>query len=183
VAPRVHAVVKWLAGHGASRHDIGRIVAELNDRWCTERCPSSSLACGRGPCVAASLQWLAAGSEGRREQTLKTDQDNGLSTRTPSAPGRARGRLFHRLASGMTQALVSLGFPPCEGGFMASNRAGASRVGLAELLRVLDGDAASRAALGAPASSSTCGRSAAPSSGSRSDASGSRIAHRHTPCS
>ena len=32
LAPRVHAVVKWLATHGASAHDIGRIVAELNDR-------------------------------------------------------------------------------------------------------------------------------------------------------
>ena len=123
VAPRVHAVVKWLATHGASAHDIGRIVAELNDRL-VHRALSVVLAAlaAEGHEPPLPYTWLAAGSEGRREQTLKTDQDNGLVYQDPppdlAAPAAA---FFERLASGMPEALVSLGFPPCEGGFMASN--------------------------------------------------------------
>ena len=123
LAPRVHAVVKWLATHGASAHDIGRIVAELNDRL-VHRALSVLLAAlaAEGHEPPLPYTWLAAGSEGRREQTLKTDQDNGLVYQDPppdlAAPAAA---FFNRLASDMTRALVSLGFPACEGGFMASN--------------------------------------------------------------
>jgi CBS domain-containing protein len=124
-APRVHTVVKWLAGEGASAFDIGRIVAELNDRL-VRRTLSLMVARleaeghGRPPLPYA---WLAAGSEGRREQTLKTDQDNGLVYQDP-APELAAGAAayFGRLAAATGEALVRLGFPLCDGGFMASNR-------------------------------------------------------------
>jgi CBS domain-containing protein len=123
VAPRVHVVVKWLAEHGASTHDIGRIVAELNDRLVL-RALSAVLAglLAEGHEPPLPYTWLAAGSEGRREQTLKTDQDNGLVYQDPPRELAATAAIFFgRLASGMHEALVSLGFPPCEGGFMASN--------------------------------------------------------------
>jgi CBS domain-containing protein len=124
VAPRVHSVVKWLAEEGARAYDIGRIVAELNDRL-VRRALALSVASleaeGHGsPPVAYA--WLVAGSEGRREQTLKTDQDNGLLYEDPPrdlAP--AASAYFGRLAVAMGAALVRLGFPPCDGGFMASN--------------------------------------------------------------
>lgn len=41
---------------------------------------------GRAP---VAYSWLVAGSEGRREQTLKTDQDNGLVYRDPPAGAEA----------------------------------------------------------------------------------------------
>jgi CBS domain-containing protein len=66
--------------------------------------------------------WLAAGSEGRREQTLKTDQDNGLVyADPPRGLESAAAGYFGRLAGAMGEALVRLGFPRCEGGFMAAN--------------------------------------------------------------
>lgn len=122
-APRVVAVARRLLDGGASAHDVGRIVAELNDRL-VQRALAAALAAlaaeGREPPVRYT--WIAAGSEGRREQTLKTDQDNGLVYEDPppalAAPAAA---FFERLASDMGRALASLGFPPCEGGFMASN--------------------------------------------------------------
>ena len=58
---------------------------------------------GRPPCPFA---WLAAGSEGRREQTLKTDQDNGLVYRDPPADlEAAAAAYFERLAAAMGETL------------------------------------------------------------------------------
>ena len=66
--------------------------------------------------------WLAFGSEARREQTLRTDQDNGLVYADPPAELAPRaGAYYARLAADAIRALISLGFPPCQGDFMASN--------------------------------------------------------------
>jgi CBS domain-containing protein len=124
VASRVPAVVRWLAGGGAGAAETGRLVAELNDRLVRRALDlvlSATEAAGGGwPPVP--FAWLAAGSEGRREQTLKTDQDNGLVYRDPPADQEAAAAAyFERLATRMGRMLNRLGFPPCAGGFMASN--------------------------------------------------------------
>jgi CBS domain-containing protein len=123
-APRVQGVVKWLAEAGAGAFDIGRIVAELNDRLvgrALELVQAGLEAQGHGR-APLPFSWLVAGSEGRREQTLKTDQDNGLVYADPSPALReAAADYFARLAGAMGETLIRLGFPPCPGGFMASN--------------------------------------------------------------
>jgi CBS domain-containing protein len=124
IAPRSQGVVEWLAGAGAGALDIGRIVAELNDRLVRRALQFVVTALEEGGHGRPPLpfSWIAAGSEGRREQTLKTDQDNGLVYADPPAAAReAAGRYFTHLASAMGQALARLGFPPCPGDFMASN--------------------------------------------------------------
>lgn len=124
VASRVPSVVRWLAAGGAGAAETGRLVAELNDRLVRRALDlvlSATEAAGGGR-PPAPFTWLAAGSEGRREQTLKTDQDNGLVYRDPPADQEAAAAAyFERLATRMGQALSRLGFPPCAGGFMASN--------------------------------------------------------------
>lgn len=120
---RIQGVVKWLSDGGAGPFQIGRIVAELNDRLVRRTVEIIEAALERGghgrPPVPYS--WIAAGSEGRREQTLKTDQDNGLVYEDPPGPLReAAAAYFGRLASEAGAALVRIGFPPCPGGFMAS---------------------------------------------------------------
>jgi CBS domain-containing protein len=124
LAPRVASVVRWLAGGGAGAAEIGRLVAELNDRLVRRALDlvlSATEAAGHGR-PPVPFTWLAAGSEGRREQTLKTDQDNGLVYRDPPAGQEATAATyFEQLATRMGQALSRLGFPPCAGGFMASN--------------------------------------------------------------
>ena len=123
-SPRLHEVVRWLAGGGAGAFDIGRIVAELNDRLVRRAITliEATLAAegaGRPP---IAYSWLAAGSEGRREQTLKTDQDNGLVYDDPPPSLAAAAEVyFRRLATAAGAALVRLGFPLCPGGYMASN--------------------------------------------------------------
>lgn len=66
--------------------------------------------------------WLGLGSEGRLEQTLATDQDNGLVF-SASDDGEARElrELFLPFARAVNQALAQCGFPLCDGEVMAGN--------------------------------------------------------------
>jgi CBS domain-containing protein len=59
---------------------------------------------------------LVLGSEGRREQILKTDQDNALVI----ADGFEWDGLPDAMAA-FSQALARIGYPPCPGGVMVSN--------------------------------------------------------------
>ncbi len=56
------------------------------------------------------------GSEGRREQVLKTDQDNALLLRDGVDPASTA-----EVASRFSEALSALGYPPCPGNIMLSN--------------------------------------------------------------
>lgn len=58
---------------------------------------------------------IVMGSEGRSEQIAKTDQDNGLLLRDGYAhPG------LEAVTQAFTDALLSMGYPPCPGGIMLS---------------------------------------------------------------
>lgn len=68
------------------------------------------------------LCWMALGSEGRFEQTLKTDQDNALIFTVP--PGMTADQVRAQLlpaAERINAALDLCGFPLCKGQVMASN--------------------------------------------------------------
>ncbi len=66
--------------------------------------------------------WLGLGSEGRLEQTLATDQDNGLIF-SASDDGEARDlrELFLPFARAVNQGLADCGFPLCDGEIMGGN--------------------------------------------------------------
>jgi CBS domain-containing protein len=66
--------------------------------------------------------WIALGSEGRFEQTLSTDQDNGIifEPPDPGATEAVRQRLVP-FARAVNKALDSCGFPLCRGDIMAGN--------------------------------------------------------------
>jgi len=122
LAERVTALVRQLLRQGGSAYDIGQLVAELNDRLVLrvlglvdERLSSETPA-------PVPYCWLAFGSEARREQTLRTDQDNGLVYADPD-PGAAAAAAawYGRFSGEVVRGLVETGFPPCEGGIMASN--------------------------------------------------------------
>ena len=67
---------------------------------------------------------MAFGSEGRHEQTLSTDQDNGIIWRCPEweKPAAIRSRLIE-FAKDVNASLAACGFPLCKGNIMASNPA------------------------------------------------------------
>lgn len=68
------------------------------------------------PDLLANSCLLVMGSEGRGEQILKTDQDNGLILRDGyTCPD------LDRVTAEFTRTLVSFGYPPCPGNIMVSN--------------------------------------------------------------
>lgn len=104
--------VRALVEAGASPLAIGRIVAEANDRLQRRLVDLAQAELGR---VRGSFCWLVTGSEGRRIQTLVTDQDNGIV----SAGGDPAE--LARLGAWMVAALERCGAPRCEGDVMATN--------------------------------------------------------------
>ena len=123
LGPRTAAVVRWLLAGGARVSAIGRVVAELTDRL-TRRLvelAEQALAAEGHRAPRGRFTWLAAGSEGRREQALATDQDNGLVF--TEAPDRIdEAPYFLGLAERVAAGLETAGVPRCAGGYMASNR-------------------------------------------------------------
>ena len=67
--------------------------------------------------LVANSCLFVMGSEGRGEQLLKTDQDNGLLLRDGYAPPDNLAALCQQFS----EALSSFGYPPCPGNIMVSN--------------------------------------------------------------
>lgn len=67
--------------------------------------------------------WIAVGSDGRREQVLRTDMDNALIFAASGDPEQdeKNRRFFLQLANRVISMLVEAGFSRCQGGVMASN--------------------------------------------------------------
>ena len=65
--------------------------------------------------------WLSVGSEGRREQTVVTDQDNAILFHCPPSELKGVRRELLDFARAANDGLAELGFPLCPGNIMASN--------------------------------------------------------------
>jgi len=65
--------------------------------------------------------WLSVGSEGRREQTVVTDQDNALMFRGAKGASPAIRERLLAFARAANEGLAELDFPLCPGNIMASN--------------------------------------------------------------
>ncbi len=123
LAADVTTLVRRLVDEGGRAGDVARIVAELNDRIVVRVLAQVEAALrAQGEAPPAAYCWLVFGSEARREQTLRTDQDNGLVYADPPPElAGAAARYFGRLAQEAIAGLLAVGFPPCPGGAMASN--------------------------------------------------------------
>jgi CBS domain-containing protein len=124
LAGRVTTLVRRLIDEGGTAYDIGQIVAELNDRIVLRVLGLAAGALEEAGEEAPPTRfcWLGFGSEARREQTLRTDQDNGLVYEDPPAHQAARvAEYYAKLADAAIQGLVHVGFPRCPGNAMASN--------------------------------------------------------------
>ena len=116
---RIGDLLPLLMREGARASHITRVVAELNDRLMAKVMQLAEAKLGPPP---VPYCWVVMGSEGRREQTFKTDQDNALIYADPEERDRARaGEYFEALAVFAQQALERCGYPACPGGWMASN--------------------------------------------------------------
>lgn len=117
---RTNKIVKLLLKEGARAGNIMKIITEINDRLVRKIMEITEKKCGRPP---LPFCWIVFGSEGRKEQTFKTDQDNAIIYADPKTPyeEEAAKEYFARFAALANDALVQCGFPPCPGGYMASN--------------------------------------------------------------
>jgi CBS domain-containing protein len=70
----------------------------------------------------APFAFIAMGSQGRQEQTLVTDQDNGIIFLPPAdTDPKHAGEYFLQLGKRVCDGLNLAGYPYCRGGVMASN--------------------------------------------------------------
>ncbi|MCY1271373.1 sugar isomerase, KpsF/GutQ family [compost metagenome] len=115
----IRQLVDSMLAHGASSTQITQLVTQLNDHTV---CRAIELCLEELGDPGVPFAWLCFGSEGRREQTLHTDQDNGMlfDAADPAEAARLRGRLLP-LAERINQALAQCGFSLCPGGIMAGN--------------------------------------------------------------
>lgn len=107
-----------LLTQGVQARALTELVSHLNDVL-TERLVQL-VAQRRGMDLQRAC-WLAFGSEGRGEQTVATDQDNGLVFAAED-PDAERPRWL-ALALEVNEALDRCGYPLCKGQVMASNPA------------------------------------------------------------
>lgn len=119
-AAKINGIVGLLLKDGAKAGSIARIITEINDRLVRKLIDLALQRLGPAPLPWC---WLSFGSEGRREQALRTDQDNALVWADPETPDEeATARdWFARFARFMKDGLVACGFAPCPAGYMADN--------------------------------------------------------------
>jgi CBS domain-containing protein len=115
----IHQLVSQMIAQGVQVDQMTQIITLLNDhitRRVIEICRKEF------PKVSVPWTWIAFGSEGRQEQTLKTDQDNGILFETSDgmSPDAVREELLP-LARRINEALDQCGYPLCKGNIMASN--------------------------------------------------------------
>ncbi|MFO0754773.1 MAG: DUF294 nucleotidyltransferase-like domain-containing protein [Thermodesulfovibrionales bacterium] len=120
VSKKITHLIGFLLREGAKAGSITRIVCELNDRLVRKVLELAEKKFGQPP---VPYCWIIFGSEGRKEQAFRTDQDNALifadqDTTERDAEARA---WFAGFAAFVRDSLQHCGFPPCPAGYMAAN--------------------------------------------------------------
>ena len=113
-------VVRSLIYEGAKARHVTRVITLINDYILGRLLTLLEDSLGAPP---VPYCWLLMGSEGRKEQTFRTDQDNGLIFQDPEteAERKAAEEYFEVFAEEAVSDLVACGVPRCKGGIMASN--------------------------------------------------------------
>jgi CBS domain-containing protein len=108
-----------LLAQGIGAEQLTQFISALNDAL-TRRIIELNL--NRHDLYGVEYAWLAFGSEGRHEQTLSTDQDNGILYVLPEWADKEPLKLrLLEFAKDVNNDLAACGFPLCEGNIMASN--------------------------------------------------------------
>lgn len=119
----VDRVLQALVAEKAPVPQVFEVMTALHDRLvrrAIDLCLMEMAREGYGP-PPVRFCWLNLGSSGRREQTLRTDQDNALLYDDPGEDAAEVAHFFRRLGEKVVEALERCGFARCRGGVMASN--------------------------------------------------------------
>jgi CBS domain-containing protein len=120
VSMRINNIVGLLLTEGAKPSIITRIITEINDRLVRRILEIAEERFGEPP---VPYCWIVFGSEGRKEQTFKTDQDNALIYHDPTDAEmeQAAEEYFRNFTLFVREGLLKCGFPLCPADFMATN--------------------------------------------------------------
>ena len=120
VSVKINRVVGLLLKEGARASNITKIITELNDRLVRKVLEIAEKKFGSPPLPYCLL---SLGSEGRKEQTFKTDQDNAIIFADPETTSQEEEArcYFAGFTTFVLESLLRCGFPPCPADYMASN--------------------------------------------------------------
>ncbi len=116
LAKKTPEIIRALLDEGAKADNITRLITVLNDHLLERLLTMLEQEMGPPP---GRYCWLLLGSEGRREQTFKTDQDNAIIFEDGIDDEAAA--YFKKFAEAAIEHLVACGYPRCPGEVMASN--------------------------------------------------------------
>ncbi len=117
-ARKMNTIISLLVREGAKAGHITRIMTEINDRLVKKVLEITEARLGPPP---VEYCWIVFGSEGRKEQTFKTDQDNAIIYQDVEGRDDEVRAYFAEFSDRMRDGLARCGFPPCCADYMASN--------------------------------------------------------------
>lgn len=112
---RIKRLQQGLAAARASAYSTGQIISAITDALTRRLLELAELKLGPPPVPYA---WMAAGSQGRNEQTAKSDQDNCMVIDDAYEPA-LHGEYFRQLADFVCDGLNACGYVYCPGDMMA----------------------------------------------------------------
>ncbi|WP_295649354.1 DUF294 nucleotidyltransferase-like domain-containing protein [uncultured Mucilaginibacter sp.] len=115
----VPQMVTQLLGRGVNAEIVNQVITTVADTIAQKVIESVIEELGTPP---AKFVFMVLGSEGRKEQTFKTDQDNAIIYEDKANEHREEVRAyFLEFARIVSDKLNFIGFVYCEGGYMAQN--------------------------------------------------------------
>ena len=118
---QVPQMITQLIGRGVNAEIVNQIITTVADTIAQKVIEGVIAEMGQPP---AKFVFMVLGSEGRKEQTLKTDQDNAIIYEDKANEHREEVReYFLKFADTVSERLNFIGFSFCTGGFMAKNPA------------------------------------------------------------
>ena len=117
IGARMLDMVRHASSTGADVKSLIQLISHFNDAFTLRLI--AFLERDEGIRLPEGVTYLALGSEGRGEQTLRTDQDSAIVYVDDLPPGKLAEA--ERFAVRLVDALADLGVPRCPGNTMASN--------------------------------------------------------------
>jgi CBS domain-containing protein len=116
ICQRVPKLFELVVASGIRPEEVPRVMTMITDTVTRRLIALAQEKLGPPP---APFTWLSFGSQAREEQSLKTDQDNGI-VYADEAPPEADA-WFLQLARFVSDGLDACGYPYCPGNIMATN--------------------------------------------------------------
>lgn len=136
VSKKINELIGLLIKEEARARNITRIISEVNDSLVRRVLEIAEKRYGSPP---VPYCFIVYGSEGRKEQTFRTDQDNGIIYKDPEGQSQKKEaeEYFKEFSEFVKESLIRCGFAPCPGDYMVSNPQW--RQGLSEWKRYFSG--------------------------------------------